>query len=57
MPNGNGMNTTKNYNPDVFVFDDEAREGEIGQKVILDEQGNEIEIIKTIGTGKADIIN
>ena len=57
MPNGNGMNPTKNYNPDVFVYDDEAREGEIGQKVILDEQGNEIEIIKTFGTGKADIID
>ena len=28
------------------------REGEIGQKVILDDQGNEIDIIKTIGTGK-----
>ena len=39
-----------NYNPDVFEYDDELDEGEMGERVILDEHGNEIDVIKTIGT-------
>lgn len=53
MPSGPmmGNESAAGYNPDVFEYDEEMPDGEIGQKVILDAHGNEIGMVKTIGTG------
>ena len=38
------------YNPDYFEPDDEAEEGEIGERVILSGTGQELGVVKTIGS-------
>ena len=38
-------NMPQGYNPEIFEYDDEAEEGEIGSRVILDEHGNEIGMV------------
>jgi hypothetical protein len=40
------------YQPDVFEYDDEADYGHEGEKLILDENHNQRDIIKTIGRKK-----
>ena len=40
------------YQPDVFEYDDECDYGEEGEKLILDQNHNQRDIIKTIGRRK-----
>ena len=53
MMNNNAFGNN-GYNPDVFEYDDELPEGEVGERVILSDDPIPVEIgvVKTIGTKK-----
>lgn len=44
------QNNEPQYNPDYFEEDDEAEEGEVGQKIIIDPNTGQEMLVQTMGT-------